>query len=312
MTTVLWHRFFAGVTRDSYESAPLVGEYESFDDYEERTEEWARHMAFEEVRVALVARAHEAFDVSQPAHAHAVEALWTQAFPGEAFPANRCSPRWRELGFQGDDPVRDLRGAGVISLLHLTRFMAAAGKGYRAELGDWTGDFPLALASFSCSAMLCRYLGLNRTLIVPGMEVREAPPAVVHSLLLLEISGGNGVMETLHGCLLRHLAWRWQQMPLSEAKIMSFNDALRATSLHLHQALNATPQPWQMDKLTATMERADLDSMCTTLWPCTPDVKTVLAVLWLLAARLGCGCGANKTLHSRGRSGAWGADKKEC
>lgn len=46
----------------------------------------------------------------------------------------RYGPHWAALGFQGDDPATDLRGAGVLGLLQLLYLQqhdaAAAGRLY--------------------------------------------------------------------------------------------------------------------------------------------------------------------------------------
>lgn len=38
---------------------------------------------------------------------------------GKPGPVPRLGPHWAALGFQGDDPATDLRGAGVLGLLQL-------------------------------------------------------------------------------------------------------------------------------------------------------------------------------------------------
>jgi hypothetical protein len=39
----------------------------------------------------------------------ALRALWDSAFPGHGFPAGIKSERWKEMGWQSDDPGRDFR-----------------------------------------------------------------------------------------------------------------------------------------------------------------------------------------------------------
>ena len=50
--------------------------------------------------------------------------LWRTFFPDEAL-TSRVSKQWKALGFQGDDPATDFRGAGIVGLQAL-HFYAAA------------------------------------------------------------------------------------------------------------------------------------------------------------------------------------------
>ena len=114
-----------GVLRgeDRHECDPLVGrgrDYQAFDAYAQACKRERDHDGLQQVQASLVARANEPFDAHRPSHLHALTELWTQAFPELPFPEARCSPRWSELGFQGKDPVSDLRGAGID---HLFQFV---------------------------------------------------------------------------------------------------------------------------------------------------------------------------------------------
>jgi len=258
------------------ETHPLT-EYRRFDN--------EQHVLLDQTQAALTSRARTTFDIHRPGHLAALFNLWSHAFPGVPFPEGRRSPRWAELGFQGLDPVSDLRGCGHLGLLQLIHALTNCGPRYRESLmvGE---DFPVALASLSCTAMLCRYLSLDRTLIVPGADEHEATPAVVRSLLRLQVSGAHGhdVLTVLHLRLLRHLANVWRRMDDHEAKIMSFHVALRATYAHLHWALHGAAQPLRLDALVERFESHGV----------AHDISgqlgraTLLAFLWQFAVRLGC------------------------
>jgi hypothetical protein len=56
----------------------------------------------------------------QDLHCDLLKELWAIAFPGDDF--KRKSPRWTEIGFQGNDPITDLRGGGVLALQQFLHF----------------------------------------------------------------------------------------------------------------------------------------------------------------------------------------------
>jgi len=217
MTAVLRNRFHSASGYDSSEMRPLIrrsippakhdeqldGQYESFDRYQQRA---AEH-GIEGVLASLASRAHEKFDTTRSEHLQTLANLSLLAFPGVPFEVR--SPRWRELGFQSEDPATDLRGAGYLGLLHFTHLLAETGPSFRRS--NVSDTFPLALASLSCTAMLCRYFGLSKTLIFPGSDAPQARDDVVRSFLLLQAkgAGGHDVLQVLHSRLLRHVARIW-------------------------------------------------------------------------------------------------------
>lgn len=307
MTAVLRRRHSAGGV-DALESAPLIMkhdcDYESFEEYKRQ----AHEAALEQTQTRLVALANEKFDLHLESHRAKIVELWTQAFQ-TPYPMERRSARWSELSFQGQDPVSDLRGAGVLGVVHLSRLIAALGPGYRTAVGE---DFPLALASLSVTAMLCKHFGLDRTLVVPG--VSEARPDVIRALLVavqsterhLHDAADPDVLHALHVSIVRHLASAWRCVPSSEAKIMHFNVALRATFAHAQRVFAAAPTPWSLSSVTSSIEAeggTDGDaeqSVCTQV---QLSAWAVYAVLRLLVLRLGCTVADQQILSETEASG---------
>jgi len=85
----------------------------------------------------------------------------------EAAPPRR-DPAWKDLGFQGDDPVTDLRGVGMLSV----RLLSFFARRYPAEfqsvsarsMCDFaTGGYPLACAGVNVAYMLIDALQLRRS-----------------------------------------------------------------------------------------------------------------------------------------------------
>jgi hypothetical protein len=75
--------------------------------------EGAGRVGLERVRM-LARRSREAFNDRDAAHVALLQRLWSAG--GLRGPWQRQSPQWKELGFQGTDPVTDLRGCGVLAL----------------------------------------------------------------------------------------------------------------------------------------------------------------------------------------------------
>ncbi len=62
----------------------------------------------------------------------ALQRLWAHAFPGAPWEGPRAA-RWRDMGWQRDDPASDFRGGGFASLTnHL--YMAEARRAWHAQL----------------------------------------------------------------------------------------------------------------------------------------------------------------------------------
>ena len=101
--------------------------------------------------------------------------LWSHAFPGEA--PQLQSDRWKDMGWQGNNPATDFRGGGLISLQNLL-FMAQhrpelfaalmhKSHGDRAqdtplEDGGRGGEYPFAAAGVNFSHMLIEMLILRK------------------------------------------------------------------------------------------------------------------------------------------------------
>jgi len=213
--------------------------------------------------------------------------LWSMIYPTDLY--ERTSSRWSILGFQSDDPARDLRGAGLMSLRHLHQFISAVGTSF---LREQASGFSLALASFTCTAMLCRYLGLNKMLIFPGCADHSASAQLQRRFLELHASSGHDVLQRLHVRLLLHMSRQWTAMQTPETTVMDFPIVLKATYTHLHRALTVAPRPWQLGSLLVTLGRESIDSW-SVLEACTSSSGTcepigLYALFWMLCARLTC------------------------
>eukprot|EP01051_Picozoa_sp_SAG22_P014593 SAG22_NODE_1794_length_3558_cov_2.608557_3_plen_302_part_00 len=84
------------------------------------------------------------------------------------------SERWKDLGFQSDDPSRDFRAAGRLALRHLVHRAEADPRGCRAQnaaqlAARAEAAYPWATAGIVISDALCGYFGLSAA---PGTVIR--------------------------------------------------------------------------------------------------------------------------------------------
>jgi hypothetical protein len=162
-------------------------------------------------------------------HEAQLRSLWRAAFGIEADDEYAArSARWLELGFQGDDPACDFRGAGVMSLHHLLALLSS-----RRAPSPATG-FPLAVASINATAVLQAYFGLNLRIASPlsAASRPHCPEAALQDLLS---RGGLAPLQTLHAELVVHFGRLWGER--SSPTVMDFPAIMVDACADLHEVL---------------------------------------------------------------------------
>lgn len=180
-------------------------------------------------------------------HFHLLVTLWTLCFPGEPFA--RVSDKWKTIGFQGNDPVTDLRGCGLVGLAHLEAFIAS-GQG-PILTPPCPPDFPLAIASINITGLLVRYLGLNPRLAL-GFRVHTPPEHALQHFLYQAVGKEDAALQELHSTLLNHLIHEWTRRHTPATTVLDFPVALQATSDELHRTfcLYHSSRPQDRDQNT--------------------------------------------------------------
>jgi len=126
----------------------------------------------------LRSRAAVVFHIDDPDHEAALRQLWSHAFP--ALPCTSLkSPQWKEMGWQGEDPSTDIRGAGMLGLecllylaeVHPATFHRLMEK-LDGERADW--EYPFAVAGLNITFTLLEVLGLR---VTRGGAALSAQPA---------------------------------------------------------------------------------------------------------------------------------------
>jgi len=245
------------------------------------TNEWVLMQTLDTLRVA----AHEPFDDSSPLHMQTLQELWEFSFPGEPF--SRSSRKWAQLGFQGLNPITDLRGGGYLALRQLHQFVTS----FQVLPLSCPSDFPLAIASINCTAILISYFGLNSKVVVPvpdALKKQAQASSRVHRAFLELCSKhpqSTYQLNAIHAQLLHALARQWARTHTPATTIMDFPYALQATYRHFHLSVAATAQPWAMHELVSSLQQPPwlVEHSTNTL-----SHAPMLSFLLMLAAHLGC------------------------
>ncbi|KAK9843813.1 hypothetical protein WJX81_007341 [Elliptochloris bilobata] len=198
---------------------------------------------------ALRARLQVQFDPDNPQHEEALQRLWGHAFPGAPWEGPR-SQRWRDMGWQRDDPRSDFRGGGFASLQnHL--FMAEAAPALFAALlhksvgerSEW--EYPFAVAGVNLTFALEELLELRgrraggAAAAVAGVPVPAGAPrgAAARGFVGL-LQSSDTAFEEVYCCAFAALDAEWLAR---RAGYMEFNAVLKAATARVGEALAAAP-----------------------------------------------------------------------
>lgn len=109
---------------------------------------------------ALLNIARTKLDDSNVTHMRVLQHVWRKLHCSEDVPV-RISPQWEQIGFQGNDPATDLRGVGILGLLHLLALVERAPRSMQAGMvasRHASRHFPFAVASLNFSKLAMELL----------------------------------------------------------------------------------------------------------------------------------------------------------
>uniref|UniRef100_A0ACD5YA50 Uncharacterized protein n=1 Tax=Avena sativa TaxID=4498 RepID=A0ACD5YA50_AVESA len=169
------------------------------------------------------------YDETQPEHVESLKTLWKVSFPDTKL-TGLVSEQWKDMGWQGSNPVTDFRGSGFVSLENLLFFarrypasfqrLLLKSQGMRA-----TWEYPFAVAGVNISHMLIQLLELNsaRPKYLPGMN------------FVRMLSEQEEAFDILYCIAFEMMDAQWLAM---HASYMQFNDVLEATRGQLERELS--------------------------------------------------------------------------
>ena len=228
------------------------------------------------------------FDNNNALHQDMLESLWEQLCPGVSREpevaalaragslddaaktiATRKSKSWGRIGFQGLDPVTDLRGMGLLGLLHLVHF--ARTRHSRTVL-EWSQApvngpevkfFPFACASIQITNFVLQLarerllghvmiLGMERDAHLSGVRVADVSADTAErrmKQLVAEVCGGTGMMllpsdlvwqsmtvlNDIHTEIFILLGEEWQRV--NPPDVMSFPSIMKQVEKNVREAL---------------------------------------------------------------------------
>lgn len=112
------------------------------------------------------------YDTENKDHQDKLRRLWELSFPGEPCTSLRCA-RWKDMGWQNEDPASDFRGGGLLSLESLTYMAAQHPETFTAlkdksagQRSDW--EYPFAAAGVNLTFLLVEALGLRGDAPLPA------------------------------------------------------------------------------------------------------------------------------------------------
>eukprot|EP00413_Alexandrium_margalefii_P039642 CAMPEP_0204590512 /NCGR_PEP_ID=MMETSP0661-20131031/49831_1 /ASSEMBLY_ACC=CAM_ASM_000606 /TAXON_ID=109239 /ORGANISM="Alexandrium margalefi, Strain AMGDE01CS-322" /LENGTH=289 /DNA_ID=CAMNT_0051600547 /DNA_START=66 /DNA_END=935 /DNA_ORIENTATION=- len=213
------------------------------------------------------------FDKESSPHEAALRTYWDAMIGGEYEAKSR---RWREVGFQGDDPRTDFRGSGLLALKCLC-FLAER---HRDEARRWAeeareghGEMLFSAACINVCGLLIVQLHLNAGSLVAPVPTRPACNLALKSFVrqLPDAESEFEVFGDLFVAVVSKLCREWKAFcsRRPDANLMHFGDVLKLVNTSLECALATSKD--------ARVALEDVD----------PSACTTGARSWLARARSG-------------------------
>ncbi|CDJ37596.1 ELMO/CED-12 family domain-containing protein, putative [Eimeria tenella] len=126
------------------------------------------------------------YDKENADHEQLLRRFFLLCFPEATLePAKEEDSRWKEVGFQSEDPRRDFRGGGFLALQNLCFFrLRYPRQFFTLSRKSYTAGFPMAAAFINITHMLTAYLRLTVSAGLAAGEIQAPRRAMRHFLRL--------------------------------------------------------------------------------------------------------------------------------
>jgi len=241
----------------------------------------------------LVNLASVSYDAEEPTHERELKRFFAAVrSPAEArsLPSGRDA-RWKELGFQTDDPRTDFRGGGFLSLQSMTWLAEAypdQTERVLRESASKTSEYLFAAACINIAMMIVLLLGLNSR---PSMSPVRSMPSPANpfvrkrfaAVLCARLQGSPDSESTRAAAMdvlgelfastvfKLHAEWRAVCARKPGATLLDFGEALTGTAVVLERLLGSlcAPAPSGLSHLGAAfsaIEGLDPRAWSTRSW----------------------------------------------
>jgi len=177
------------------------------------------------------------YDPTKPEHQQHLRNLWAKAFPDLPCTVLK-TPQWKEMGWQGEDPATDFRGAGVYGLDNLLYLSESYPQLWHQLLHKTQGsraqwEYPFAVAGLNLTFMLGELLELH------GNKGKVPVTPAARGFVGLMQQEGDVAFEELYCTAFCLLDQVWLEQ---KASYMEFNQVMKAVKARLDQALRRQPK----------------------------------------------------------------------
>ncbi|KXZ44016.1 hypothetical protein GPECTOR_75g740 [Gonium pectorale] len=184
-------------------------------------------------------RVAERFDVSDVSHQDSLRRLWSLAFPEEPCTALKCA-RWKDMGWQGEDPGTDFRGAGRYGLENLIYLAEEHPEVFRRLLHKTEGtraawEYPFAVAGLNITWALSELVELH---VTQGSDPDAPPRTAAGRAFVALLADHDAAFEELYVASFCMLDNTWLEM---RASYMEFNTVMKRVKAEVDRALSARP-----------------------------------------------------------------------
>jgi len=239
-----------------------------------------------EAHQRLLDLANVSFSRDSAAHEEAVRSLWVSLLSGEYEPRSR---RWRELGFQADDPRTDLRGSGYLALRCLC-FLAERHHDEARHMFQENESILFAAACINVCGFLVVHLELNaQSIVSPISSVKPACSFALKNFMRDLVNHENEfeLFGEVFVATVRKMSTEWRAFCAKrpDANLLHFGEVLQRVGTAVEFAFGCSATPLK------TIEVVDPGSCWTCLGCYMARIRSAVLVAFLNLARCLCGLG---------------------